>query len=63
MVIKILGGKPYDYILCPVCEVWILTSNFKKHKGSLNCKHNEEHKEIRKRVEYSVLGNINRVVR
>lgn len=47
-VIKFFGekSKPYDYFLCPECEVWIEWKKRKKHINSKKCKNYALNKEF-----------------
>lgn len=48
-LIKVIAGNPYDFTLCPRCQVWILTEDFDrgahpcdKYFGTLQVRRNAE---------------------
>ncbi len=53
--IKMIQGRPYSYILCSRCGVWILADNYENgtHK---NCDEYFKNLEVRKRAEARVIG-------
>jgi len=56
------GGKQYEYVLCPKCEVWIPKEDFKNgtHKS---CKRHQRSLETRRLAEKQVLGMLNKYSR
>ena len=50
---KTINGVEYDYTLCPRCQVYILTENYKKgHEG---CDRHYKNLEIRRRATAMVM--------
>lgn len=53
------GGKQYEYVFCPKCEVWIAKENFENGTHE-SCKRNQRNLRTRRLAEKRVLGILER---